>query len=71
MERYKKCDMKCCKKKIYLLPPCRCGKSFCMKHRLPEDHDCNFDYTKLRKIEEKNKSEKVMVHGRVEGGGVY
>lgn len=69
MER---CDMKCCKKKVYVLPPCRCGKSFCMKHRLPEEHECNFDYTKLRKrIETEDNEKKVMVHGPLEGGGVY
>lgn len=23
---------------------CKCSFSFCKVHRLPEDHDCNFDF---------------------------
>jgi predicted nucleic acid binding AN1-type Zn finger protein len=23
---------------------CRCGKNFCAKHRLPESHECKYDY---------------------------
>ena len=28
---------------------CRCGNSYCIKHRMPEDHNCTFDYEKLGK----------------------
>jgi len=24
---------------------CRCHNYYCKKHRLPEDHNCQFDYT--------------------------
>ena len=23
---------------------CKCGKKFCMSHRLPETHSCDFDF---------------------------
>jgi predicted nucleic acid binding AN1-type Zn finger protein len=36
-----------CKKKLKLSDtPCRCELRFCLKHRLPENHDCKFDYKK-------------------------
>lgn len=28
---------------------CKCGFCFCKNHRLPEDHDCNFDFQKLER----------------------
>ena len=34
-----------CSKKIGVLGfPCKCGSSFCRSHRLPEDHDCDYDF---------------------------
>lgn len=34
-----------CKKKAGPVPfKCKCGHSFCAKHRLPEDHACTFDH---------------------------
>ncbi|XP_043696906.1 zinc finger A20 and AN1 domain-containing stress-associated protein 7-like [Telopea speciosissima] len=34
-----------CSKKVGLLGfNCRCGSSFCSKHRYPEMHDCTFNY---------------------------
>ena len=39
------CQHKGCKKKLTLMSyACQCEKKFCSEHRLPEDHDCNFDY---------------------------
>jgi len=39
----KKCH--CCPKKIGALGnQCKCGFTFCKSHRLPEDHDCTFDF---------------------------
>ncbi|KAL6321356.1 hypothetical protein AAG906_016411 [Vitis piasezkii] len=36
---------KMCKKKVGIIGfKCRCGSMFCGKHRLPEKHECNFDY---------------------------
>ena len=51
-----KCSFKNCKKKLSavdVLIVCRCEKSFCSKHRPAEEHNCNFDYKKLYKIDEK------------------
>ena len=34
-----------CKKKIGLLSfECKCGLSFCVKHKLPEVHNCTFNH---------------------------
>jgi len=34
-----------CPKKVSLMGvKCRCGNTFCKAHRLPEDHDCDFDF---------------------------
>jgi len=34
-----------CKKKVGLLGyPCKCGSTFCKLHRLPEEHECDFDF---------------------------
>ena len=53
-KKKKKCEI--CKKKLSLMDySCRCGKFYCMKHRLPEEHQCQFDYKKLgREIVDKN-----------------
>jgi predicted nucleic acid binding AN1-type Zn finger protein len=42
----KRCSFPGCKKKLTLLNnySCRCCLSFCMKHQLPESHDCNYNY---------------------------
>lgn len=33
-----------CRKKIGILGfECKCGVSFCARHRLPEDHECTID----------------------------
>ena len=29
---------------------CRCDGCFCSKHRLPEQHDCNYDYISEGKV---------------------
>lgn len=34
-----------CKKKVGIIGfKCRCGSMFCAEHRLPEKHECSFDY---------------------------
>lgn len=38
-----------CKKKSHFLCECRCGKKFCVNHRLPEKHNCTFDYREYEK----------------------
>jgi len=46
-----------CKQKISLSAvTCRCGYTFCNKHRYAEEHSCRFDFRRLakRKLEEEN-----------------
>ena len=39
------CQYKDCKKKLSFMNfSCLCEKKFCSLHRLPEDHECTFDY---------------------------
>lgn len=46
---HKKCWT--CKKKIGIRGfKCKCTFTFCKKHRMPEDHICNFDFIKAGKI---------------------
>jgi len=40
-----KCN-KCSKKVSILGFQCKCGSTFCKSHRLPEDHDCDYDFKK-------------------------
>lgn len=56
----KKCKFNDCNKKMtpaeQLIGKCKCGKTFCSKHR--HNHDCTFDYKGLvdkEKIIEENK----------------
>ena len=40
-----RCNHPECRKKLKLTDmPCRCHKCFCIKHRLPEQHQCGFDF---------------------------
>lgn len=39
------CKIDGCTKKLGIMPfVCRCEKEFCAKHRMPEIHQCSFDY---------------------------
>ena len=43
--KIKKKKCKECKKKLTLLDyPCRCKNFYCKIHRLPENHNCTFDF---------------------------
>ena len=35
-----------CKKSTMISIKCRCSSFFCMKCKLPEKHNCDFDYRK-------------------------
>lgn len=40
--------MKCffCEKKVKILGfDCKCGNHYCLKHRLPESHNCKFNHS--------------------------
>lgn len=53
-----KCKIDGCTKKLGLIPfICRCKKEYCVKHRLPETHNCVFNYKidGKKKMEEENK----------------
>ena len=44
----KRCPI--CNKKLGLLDyTCRCGNTYCIQHKMPEEHKCTFDYKKLGK----------------------
>jgi len=54
MKKSQKKTKKCivCKKKLQLTDhKCRCGIIFCIKHRLPEQHNCTYDF-KVEKIDQ-------------------
>ena len=42
------CNVNGCNKKINLIDEvvslCKCGKKHCIRHRLSETHNCNYDY---------------------------
>lgn len=39
------CDKNDCTKKIKLTDwACKCGNTYCSKHRYAQDHNCKFDY---------------------------
>lgn len=40
---------KCPKKAGLLGYNCKCGYVFCKSHRLPEEHDCDFDFVTVEK----------------------
>jgi len=41
-----------CSKKVSLLGyTCKCGSTFCKSHRLPEEHDCEFDFRQAAKAQ--------------------
>lgn len=56
------CSLKECKKKLKIVDmKCRCEMRFCGIHRLPETHNCDYDFKKkgredLRKSFETKKS---------------
>ena len=40
-----KCSYDGCKKKLSLTTfMCKCTFKYCDKHRIPEDHNCKYDY---------------------------
>ena len=40
---------KFCRLKTILEFKCLCGDSFCVRHRLPEDHGCTIDRMKIER----------------------
>ena len=47
-----RCNFDGCTKKFGLMPfVCRCEKEYCAKHRMPESHQCMYDYKTNGKTE--------------------
>ena len=52
-----RCAASGCRKRVHLIPyKCRCNKEFCMLHRMPEEHICEFDYKSfgMKELEKAN-----------------
>ena len=50
-----------CNKRIKLMEySCRCNNIFCIKCKMPEDHNCTFDHKAYGKLYLENKLEKVV-----------
>lgn len=46
----KRCCFPECNKKLKMTDvKCRCENTYCAKHRLPENHKCQFDYVSMGK----------------------
>ena len=55
-----RCDFDGCRKKLKLTDmKCVCCKTFCLEHRLPESHNCTYDFKKNKIVIEKVVCEKV------------
>lgn len=57
MPKPQRCCEKDCKKKLGTIKfTCHCKLNFCSKHRLPENHNCQFDYVSegKKKLKENN-----------------
>ena len=46
-----KCDFNDCKKKLSITQliacKCKCSNQYCILHRLPEQHNCNYNFKKI------------------------
>ena len=51
-----RCFLKECRKKTLVSYKCSCDNTFCLTHRMPEDHACGYDFRKNGKgaIEKQN-----------------
>lgn len=57
-----RCPFDGCKKKLRLLDiTCKCQKTFCINHRHPEQHSCDYDFKNEGR--EKLKKENIIVSG--------
>ena len=46
-----RCSFEGCRKKLSLLDlECKCKNKYCLIHRLPENHNCSFDFKTEGKI---------------------
>ena len=62
-----KCAMDNCNKKTKLTDfDCRCNKRFCALHRLPETHECSFNFKKVDNTIDEN----ILMKKKGLGGGI-
>jgi predicted nucleic acid binding AN1-type Zn finger protein len=55
-----RCNIDGCTKKLGIMPfICRCQKEFCAKHRMPETHECTFNYMTFGREELLKKNQKI------------
>ena len=48
----KRCSHKECNTKINLLYfTCKCENSFCLKHKDPESHNCEYDFKEIKNLD--------------------
>jgi predicted nucleic acid binding AN1-type Zn finger protein len=62
VEKSNRCAHSACSKSLGILPfHCRCSLEFCVKHRMPENHQCTFDFKTFEKeiLEKQNKGLKI------------
>lgn len=60
-----RCQYIDCSRKLKLTSfQCRCEKIFCENHRIPESHNCNFDYKTLGKKQLQNANIQV-IHEKI------
>lgn len=48
-KKRQRCSHSECKTKLTMIDlgiECKCGLSYCSRHRLPEDHQCSYDHGK-------------------------
>ena len=44
LKKYKRCCLEGCKDKLRLFRyRCGCQKEFCLAHKAPEDHECDYE----------------------------
>ena len=55
------CSHPNCKRKLKITAfPCRCGKKYCDKHRVAEDHECTFNFKEdFKKVLNKTMSQPI------------
>ena len=59
-KKSKRCGHAECRRKLMLTDmPCKCGIIFCTMHRLSEQHECSFNYKKMRNDESQSKSDEM------------
>ena len=55
------CDFYTCKRKTTLINLiCKCGNTYCLQHRFPDQHGCNFDHVTSAREEMRKRNQPVV-----------